>query len=151
MATPTFIMDSTTPISVCGIVYMFIIGSVKSFGVVYTELLDYYGTGAGSTAWISSLCFLLLMGLGKFIAAQANYNTSNLVVGMSNLVVVMSERTIKLLWICRIFELTIIKYTCTFRDIIKMVLIPDETSSTFDIRLAYCEIDVSSTLRFFRF
>lgn len=90
--------------SVCGFVYMFIIGSVKSFGVVYTELLDHYDTGAGSTAWISSLSFLLLMGLGKFIAAQANYNTSNLVV-------VMSEKQIKLLWITRIFELTIIKYT----------------------------------------
>ena len=75
---------------------MFIIGSVKSFGVVYTELLDYYDTGAGNTAWIFSLCLLLLTGLGKFSAAQVNHETSNLVV-------VMSEGQINVPWNNRMF------------------------------------------------
>ena len=50
----------------CGIIYLIIAGSVKSFGVLYTELLDYYEAGAGNTAWISSVCLFLFMGLGIF-------------------------------------------------------------------------------------
>lgn len=52
--------------TVCGMIYLVIAGGVKSFGVLYTELLEYYEAGAGNTAWISSVCLLLFMGLGKF-------------------------------------------------------------------------------------
>ncbi|KAJ8300832.1 hypothetical protein KUTeg_022351 [Tegillarca granosa] len=31
--------------------YMFVIGNFKSFGIIYTEMLSYFGTGAGNTAW----------------------------------------------------------------------------------------------------
>lgn len=49
------------------LIYLIIAGGVKSFGVLYTELLDYYDAGAGNTAWISSVCMFLFMGLGKII------------------------------------------------------------------------------------
>lgn len=45
--------------------YMFVVGSVKSYGVLYTELLGYFGGGSGNTAWVGSLCMLLMLGLGK--------------------------------------------------------------------------------------
>ncbi|KAL5022250.1 hypothetical protein ScPMuIL_001405 [Solemya velum] len=49
--------------------YIVVGGSVKCFGILYTEFLDVYGTGAGSTAWVGSLCVFMLFGLGPF----ANY------------------------------------------------------------------------------
>ncbi|XP_063441020.1 monocarboxylate transporter 12-like isoform X1 [Mytilus trossulus] len=48
----------------CSVNYFIIAGGVKSFGVLYTELLDRYDDGAGNTAWISSVNSFLMMGLG---------------------------------------------------------------------------------------
>jgi hypothetical protein len=39
--------------------------AIRSY-IFYTELLDYYEAGAGNTAWISSVCLFLFMGLGIF-------------------------------------------------------------------------------------
>ena len=50
----------------CFFMYMFTIGSLKSYGVLYTELTDYFGAGSGATAWIGSVCSFLLLGLGPF-------------------------------------------------------------------------------------
>ncbi|CAG2256158.1 unnamed protein product [Mytilus edulis] len=46
------------------IVYIIVPGSVKSFGVLYTELLDYYDGGAGNTAGIPGVLLFLYFGLG---------------------------------------------------------------------------------------
>jgi hypothetical protein len=45
--------------------YMFVVGSIKAYGVLYTEMVEYFGTGSGNTAWIGSVCSLLMLGLGK--------------------------------------------------------------------------------------
>lgn len=45
--------------------YMFVVGTVKSYGVLYTEMLTYFGGGSGNTAWIGSVCLLLMLGLGR--------------------------------------------------------------------------------------
>ena len=45
--------------------YLFVVGSIKAYGVLYTEMVEYFGTGSGNTAWIGSVCSLLMLGLGK--------------------------------------------------------------------------------------
>ncbi|KAL5020978.1 hypothetical protein ScPMuIL_000133 [Solemya velum] len=51
------------------LMYIVVVGSVKCFGILYTEFLDVYQAGAGSTAWIGSLCVFMMFALGPF----ANY------------------------------------------------------------------------------
>ncbi|XP_060593172.1 monocarboxylate transporter 12-like [Ruditapes philippinarum] len=48
----------------CFFMYMFVVGSIKAYGVLYTEMVEYFGTGSGNTAWIGSVCSLLMLGLG---------------------------------------------------------------------------------------
>ncbi|XP_053392833.1 monocarboxylate transporter 12-like [Mercenaria mercenaria] len=45
-------------------VYMFVVGSVKAYGVLYTEMVDYYSSGSGNTARIGSIARTLYFGLG---------------------------------------------------------------------------------------
>lgn len=47
----------------CFVMYCFVIGSIKAYGILYTEMVSYYGTGSGNTAWIGSMVLLLLLGL----------------------------------------------------------------------------------------
>ncbi|XP_045193180.2 monocarboxylate transporter 12-like [Mercenaria mercenaria] len=47
----------------CFTIYWLIIGTVKSYGILYTEMVSYYGTGSGNTAWIGSLILLLMLGM----------------------------------------------------------------------------------------
>lgn len=42
------------------------LGIVQGFGIIYSELLDQFGTGKGETGWIPSLGSGLLLGFGKF-------------------------------------------------------------------------------------
>lgn len=50
----------------CFVMYLFTVGSVKSYGILYTEMVDYFHSGSGNTAWIGSLALFLLLGLGPF-------------------------------------------------------------------------------------
>lgn len=47
----------------CSITYWLLIGTVKSHGILYTEMVSYYGTGSGNTAWIGSFILLLMLGM----------------------------------------------------------------------------------------
>lgn len=51
-------------LSGCFFMYFFVVGSIKAYGVLYTEMVEYFGTGSGNTAWIGSVCSLLMLGLG---------------------------------------------------------------------------------------
>ncbi|XP_045173281.2 monocarboxylate transporter 12-like [Mercenaria mercenaria] len=48
----------------CFVMYMFVIGSFKAFGLLYTEMVEYYSAGSGNTAWISAISLTLLYCLG---------------------------------------------------------------------------------------
>ncbi|XP_045193175.2 monocarboxylate transporter 12-like [Mercenaria mercenaria] len=50
----------------CFIMYLFVVGSIKAYGVLYTEMVEYFDSGSGNTAWIGSVCSLLMLGLGPF-------------------------------------------------------------------------------------
>ena len=45
--------------------YLIMVGSVKTFGILFTELDEYYGVGSGPVAFIGSLMFLLMFSVGK--------------------------------------------------------------------------------------
>ncbi|XP_045193190.2 monocarboxylate transporter 12-like isoform X2 [Mercenaria mercenaria] len=47
----------------CFVMYSLVIGTIKAYGILYTEMVSYYGTGSGNTAWIGSMLLLLLLGL----------------------------------------------------------------------------------------
>ncbi|XP_060601147.1 monocarboxylate transporter 2-like [Ruditapes philippinarum] len=47
----------------CFMMYSLVIGTIKAYGILYTEMVSYYGTGSGNTAWIGSMVLLLLLGL----------------------------------------------------------------------------------------
>ncbi|XP_060593164.1 monocarboxylate transporter 12-like isoform X2 [Ruditapes philippinarum] len=47
----------------CFIIYWLIIGTIKSYGILYTEMVSYYDTGSGSTAWIGSLILFIMLGM----------------------------------------------------------------------------------------
>ncbi|XP_045163293.1 monocarboxylate transporter 12-like isoform X2 [Mercenaria mercenaria] len=44
--------------------YMFVLGTMKSYGVLYTEMVEHFSSGSGNTAWIGSIAWFLLQGLG---------------------------------------------------------------------------------------
>ncbi|KAL5022686.1 hypothetical protein ScPMuIL_001841 [Solemya velum] len=48
----------------CFCIYCVTIGSLKTFGVLYRELLDLFSAGAGNTAWVPALGNFLLLSLG---------------------------------------------------------------------------------------
>lgn len=48
----------------CFLMYMLVVGTLKAYGVLYTEMLEYYSIGSGNTAFIGSICILCMMGLG---------------------------------------------------------------------------------------
>ncbi|XP_076112625.1 monocarboxylate transporter 14-like isoform X1 [Mytilus galloprovincialis] len=73
----------------CGIIYLVIAGGVKSFGVLYTEFLEYYEAGAGNTAWISSVCLLLFMGLGPFSNFLGEKYTYRLIMSIGSVLVLI--------------------------------------------------------------
>ncbi|KAK3584343.1 hypothetical protein CHS0354_006334 [Potamilus streckersoni] len=50
----------------CFLMYLLTVGSVKAYGVLYTEFLGFYGTGSGNTAWVGSISLLFMLGLGPF-------------------------------------------------------------------------------------
>ncbi|KAL4234385.1 hypothetical protein ACF0H5_006032 [Mactra antiquata] len=50
----------------CFIMYLFVVGSIKAYGVLYAEMLEYFNAGSGNTAWIGSICFLIMLGIGPF-------------------------------------------------------------------------------------
>ncbi|XP_052784920.1 monocarboxylate transporter 12-like isoform X2 [Mya arenaria] len=52
----------------CFLVHMLIDGLFYSFGVIYVELLDYYGSNRGSTALIGSLCQGVLCLIGPVVS-----------------------------------------------------------------------------------
>ena len=45
---------------------MFVQGSMKCFGLLYTEMLDTFSAGSGNTAWIGSITWFLLQAVGMF-------------------------------------------------------------------------------------
>ena len=49
----------------CYIMYLIVIGTIKSYGILYTELDEYYNVGSGPVALIGSLFLGCLFGLGK--------------------------------------------------------------------------------------
>ncbi|XP_052784506.1 monocarboxylate transporter 12-B-like [Mya arenaria] len=54
--------------SACFLVHMLIDGLFYSFGVIYVELLEYYGSSKGSTALIGSLCPGVLFLIGPVVS-----------------------------------------------------------------------------------
>ena len=46
--------------------YLIVIGTIKSYGILYTELDEYYNVGSGPVALIGSLFLGCLFGLGKW-------------------------------------------------------------------------------------
>ncbi|XP_045173749.2 monocarboxylate transporter 12-like isoform X2 [Mercenaria mercenaria] len=48
----------------CFVMYMFVVGSIKAYGMLYTEVVEYYSSGSGNTAWIGSIVIILELGLG---------------------------------------------------------------------------------------
>ncbi|XP_033761913.1 monocarboxylate transporter 3-like [Pecten maximus] len=48
----------------CSSIYVVMSGMAKAFGILYTELINEFDTGAGSTAWIGSVMMFLFFGLG---------------------------------------------------------------------------------------
>lgn len=44
--------------------YMFILGTMKSHGLLYIEMVEYYSSGSGNTAWVGSMAWLFLRILG---------------------------------------------------------------------------------------
>ena len=65
--------------------YMLSIGSYKSYGILYTEMKDYFGTGSGATAWVGSVCYMLLLGLGpltNWLAVKYTFRTVGVVGGL---------------------------------------------------------------------
>ena len=47
--------------------YFFVVGSIKSYGILYTEIDQYFAVGSGPLAFIGSVIFLCMLGLGKLI------------------------------------------------------------------------------------
>ncbi|XP_053402580.1 monocarboxylate transporter 12-like [Mercenaria mercenaria] len=71
--------------------YMFVVGSVKAYGVLYTEMVDYYSSGSGNTAWIGSIARTLYFGLGpvanllcKFYTFRRVAFTGGILVGLGH-------------------------------------------------------------------
>lgn len=50
-------------LSGCFFIYLFAVGTVKAYGVLYTEMVSYFGSGSGNTAWIGSTVLLFMLGL----------------------------------------------------------------------------------------
>ncbi|KAH3855145.1 monocarboxylate transporter 12-like [Dreissena polymorpha] len=48
----------------CFLMYMVVVGGIKAYGVLYTEMVSVYASGSGNTAWIGSTTLLLMFGLG---------------------------------------------------------------------------------------
>ncbi|KAL4234387.1 hypothetical protein ACF0H5_006034 [Mactra antiquata] len=51
----------------CFVSYLLVIGSIKSYGVLYTEIVSSYGSGTGSAAWIGSTVLLGTLGLSPVV------------------------------------------------------------------------------------
>ncbi|KAL5020977.1 hypothetical protein ScPMuIL_000132 [Solemya velum] len=51
----------------CFTMYMLLVGGIKTYGILYTEFIDHFQTGAGDTAWIGSVCLFILFILGPFV------------------------------------------------------------------------------------
>ena len=64
--------------------YMLSIGSFKSYGILYTEMKDYYGSSSGATAWVGSVCYVVLLGLGpigNWLATRWTFRTVGVIGG----------------------------------------------------------------------
>ena len=51
--------------------YLIVVGSVKTYGLLFTEIDEYYGVGSGPVAIIGSLLFLLMFTAGKILTVIA--------------------------------------------------------------------------------
>ncbi|XP_052062942.1 monocarboxylate transporter 12-like isoform X2 [Mytilus californianus] len=87
-------------------VYLIIAGSLNTFGILYTELLDYYGDGAGSTAWISSICTFFALGLGPFVNFLGEKYTYRLVMMIGSCLVLLGYTTSAFVRGIKMFYLT---------------------------------------------
>lgn len=57
----------------CYVMYLLVIGSYKAYGILYTEIDEYYDVGSGPVAFIGSLIFGIMFASGPF----ANYLAVN--------------------------------------------------------------------------
>lgn len=56
-----------------GFALMFVtLGTVQSFGVIYSELLDHFQSGKGETGWVASLSSGLMLAFGKCFCLTFN-------------------------------------------------------------------------------
>ena len=51
----------------CFVMYFFVVGTLKSYGILYTEIDEHFNVGSGPVAFISSIFFAFLFGLGKYM------------------------------------------------------------------------------------
>ncbi|CAC5391035.1 unnamed protein product [Mytilus coruscus] len=72
-------------------VYIIVPGSVKSFGVLYTELLDYYDGGAGNTAGIPGVLLFLYFGLAPVSNYLGEIYTYRVVIGIGSCLVLIGQ------------------------------------------------------------
>ena len=50
--------------------YFFVVGTLKSYGILYTEIDEHFNVGSGPVAFISSIFFAFLFGLGKYMGGS---------------------------------------------------------------------------------
>ena len=49
--------------------YLLVVGSIKSYGILYTEIDQFFAVGSGSLAFVGSVILLCMLGLGKMFKA----------------------------------------------------------------------------------
>jgi hypothetical protein len=47
--------------------YCLVIATINAYDILYTEMVSYFGTGSGNTAWIGGMVLLLLLGLCEYV------------------------------------------------------------------------------------
>ena len=52
-------------ITACFVMNFFIIGTIKSYGILYTAIDEHYAIGSGPVAFIGSIIIACALGLGK--------------------------------------------------------------------------------------
>ena len=51
----------------CFVMYLFVVGSLKSYGILYTEIDEHFAVGSGPLAFIGSVILMCMLGLGRLI------------------------------------------------------------------------------------
>lgn len=50
----------------CFVMYLLTVGTIKAYGILYTELVPLFQAGSSNTAWIGGICMIFMFALGPF-------------------------------------------------------------------------------------